>query len=126
MTIATDADRERFIQSLQSLPVVSLVLDEADMFGSQGLYNTPLAEGRDTERLVSIEYFDPAEPTHSFTANGGIRAQGQSSREFPKRSFRLSFRASYGTDELSFSLFGDDNPVHTFKNLVLRGGSQDG
>ena len=104
---------------------MSLVLDELDMFGPSGLYNTSEARGSSTERRVSVEYFDPRSPTDSFTASAGIRIHGGYSRVAPKRSFRLYFRPSYGLEELRFPLFGDDYPVQEFKRLVLRGGAHD-
>ena len=125
VSIASESDRERLDESVVSLPVVSLALDELDMFGPSGLYNTSKAQGSSTERRVSVEYFDPRSPTDNFVANAGIRIHGGYSRVAPKRSFRIYFRPSYGLEELRFPLFGDDYPVQEFKRLVLRGGAHD-
>lgn len=112
-------------QALSALPSMSIVMSNEDMFGSTGIYKNPTQKGRQWEREMSVEYFDPNGTTGNFQANAGIRVQGGASRDpsKPKRSFRLYFRSEYGVGELDApALFGSDNPVTSFDHLVLRAG----
>ena len=42
---------------LKSLPVMSIVLDQDDMFGSNGIYSNPTSQGVAWERPASLEFF---------------------------------------------------------------------
>ena len=44
---------------LLSLPVMSVVADVDDLFGSSGIYANAESQGVAWERSASLEYFDP-------------------------------------------------------------------
>ena len=115
--------RDRLNRSLESLPLLSVVMDQGSLFDREtGIYTHPEATGREWEREASIEFFQVGGA--SFRASCGIRIQGGWSRrpeETPKHSFRLSFRERYGTTALEFPLFGDKEE-ESISSLVLRAG----
>ena len=124
---------EALISGLSAIPSVSLVLDEDDLFGEEGIYIHPLREGMDWERAVSVEYFDPNTDA-AFQLNAGLRIHGGASRrpdQSRKHSFRLKFRSMYdGNAELAFPIFRDApfgaGAVERFDTLVLRANYSDG
>ena len=112
---------------LRSLPVLSLVLDKADIFGTNGIYSHSEAAGDLWERPVSIEYFDPNDPARQFHINGGVQILGSSQRTpaVRKHGFRVNFKADYGPNKLRFPLYPDTS-VAQFKNLSFFPGGHDG
>ena len=110
--------------ALTSIPTMSLVLPDADVFGPNGIYRNPLARGDAWERATSVEYFDPADPAARFQIDAGVRIQGGVSRDpsRPKKSLRLFFREQYGQGKLDFPLFGEFSGAREFDSIVLRGG----
>jgi hypothetical protein len=112
---------------LQSLPVVSLVMPTADMFGPGSLHANPLADGLGSEKPVSVEFFDPLGGEAGFHVNAGLRIQGDASRshtESPKKGFRIAFRDEYGPGKLDYNLF-ENSPVEEFDTLRLKMGFGD-
>lgn len=61
------AYRDSIRQDLKSIPTLSLVLDDEDFFGRNGIYSNPALEGRESERPLSVEYFDPNSDTEFHT-----------------------------------------------------------
>ena len=114
-------------QDLQSLPVISLVLDNADLFGPNGIYSNTEAAGDEWERPVSVEYFDPAQPGREFQVDAGVQILGSSQRTpiIRKHGFRVNFKAKYGAANLRFPIY-PDTKVSTFDNLSLHPGGHDG
>ena len=114
-------------QDLQSLPVISLVLDNADLFGPNGIYSNTEAAGDQWERPVSVEYFDPAQPGREFQVDAGVQILGSSQRTpiIRKHGFRVNFKAKYGAANLRFPLY-PDTKVSTFDSLSLHPGGHDG
>jgi hypothetical protein len=112
--------RETLAQDLKSIPTMSLVTAPENF----DIYAHALERGPEWERPVSVEFFDPGDPSRQFQINAGIRMQGVSARwEFmPKKSFRLFFKGQYGATKLTFPLF-PNSPVDQFDTLVLRGGA---
>lgn len=106
----------------QTIPVISLVTD-------WGHFNTlqafPEERGREWERPVNIEYFEPGGRA-AFNIPAGIRVHGNFSRLFnPKKSYRIYFRTDYGgPGRLKYPLFAD-SPVASFDKIVLKAGFQD-
>ncbi len=103
---------------LRSIPVLSIVLPVADVFGSGGLY--PNATQR-WERAASAELFYPDGRT-GFQVNCGVSMHGGSSRNWtstPKHSFRLYFRGTLGPSQLKYPLYGPEG-AHEFQTLVIR------
>jgi hypothetical protein len=45
--------------ALKSIPSISLALNQADMFGSSGIYSNPGGTGVGWERATSIEWINP-------------------------------------------------------------------
>jgi hypothetical protein len=111
---------------LQAIPAISLALDNADMFGPQGIYPNSEAHGEVWERPLSIEMLNP-DGAGGFQENAGIRIQGGAFRRFDltmKKSFRIIFRQEYGAGKLHYDLFGPD-AANDFQNIVLRANAND-
>ena len=111
---------------LQSLPVISLVLDKDDLFGPDGIYSNTEAAGDAWERPASVEYFDPAQPGREFQLDAGVQILGSSQRtpSVRKHGFRVNFKAKYGHDKLQFPIY-PETAVKTFENLTLHPGGHD-
>ena len=79
---------------LKTVPTLSLVLPQEDLFGSNGNYSHPLSSGLAWEREMSMELIDPANPdgTQNFQIDCGLRIQGGAFRRFDltKRSPSVS------------------------------------
>jgi hypothetical protein len=121
----------KYTRSLQadltSLPSMSIVMDQKDLFGSQGIYVNPESHGLAWERAASLELIYP-DDRDGFQSNAGIRVQGGAFRRFDltlKKSFRLIFREQYGSASLHYPLFGPQ-AADRFNNFVLRANSNDG
>ena len=105
-----------------SIPVYSIVGDPENLFGAKtGIYVNPGGEGRDWERKMSVELFDPLGREPGFQIDCGLRLRGAFSRsgDVPKHAFRLFFRSEYGAGKLEYPLFGDEG-VCKFNKLDLR------
>ncbi|MBN1415281.1 MAG: CotH kinase family protein [Bacteroidales bacterium] len=131
------------LESLESLPVVSIVSDIDNFFSksthpdSGGIYmyngepDGPTRDmkyhlGRGWERPASVEYFNSGvnDGSIDFQANCGIKIHGGATRtreKTHKHSFRLCFKAAYGPSKLEEQVFGEDSPEQ-YDWLVLRGG----
>jgi hypothetical protein len=109
--------------TLKAIPILSLVTDFSNMFGTNGIYINSTQSGSAWERPVSIELIY-ADNTKGFQINAGIRIHGGSSRSFsssPKKSFKLCFRGEYGSTRLNYKLFGN-KATDSFDNLIVRAG----
>lgn len=121
--------------ALKSLPVLSIVTDKGFLFshekdsekGGIYIYTGDTGDGgigKDWERPVSMEYFDP-ETQKEFQVNCGLRLHGGNSRKpgnSPKHSFRVSFRSDYGPSKLNLRFFDEPTATNEFNALVLRAG----
>jgi len=98
------------VESLKSLPAISLAMDVDDIFGAGGIYANPMGEGSTWERAASAELIFPEASQAGFGVNCGVRIQGKSSRtdQTPKHSLSLRFRKEYGPGKLKFPIFKDD------------------
>ena len=127
LSLPVDEARDVIKESLQSLPVMSIVGDIEDIFGlPSGLYTNPYPRGRDTEHPASVEYYE-ADGTKGFQIDAGLRMMGWTSRipqVSPKHSLRLVFRSEYGAGRLEYPLFPDSD-ITTFDTLALRSNSRD-
>ncbi len=119
-------------QGLVDLPAVSVVMDPADLFGPNGIYQNATARGDDWERATSIEFFYPAEYAgrrvdRGFALNCGVQINGNFSRltHQPKHSLRLVFKDRWGAPKLKFPLFADYD-VDEFDTLLLACGHNQG
>lgn len=116
--------RDEMNQALTSLPVVSLSFRNNDLFGFGGIYRSPQLRGRESERDIYFEYFNPTDPGDSVGSPGGIRIHGGNARDHPKKPLRIYFRKEYGNSRLEHDIY-PDSEVKSFKRLLLRGGGHD-
>ena len=116
-----------------SLAVLSVITDPDNLWDPRtGIHAEGLdpddanyeQRGRAWERPVTVEFYE-ANGDHEFSVNAGLRILGNTSREFPKKSFVLYFREHYGTDALRYQMF-DTIDRDRFESLVLRMGGDDG
>lgn len=132
-TIAGDASmsleeaQAAIVESLQSIPSMSFVMDIDDMFGNEGIYSNPNSTGENWERATSVELLNP-DGSDGFQIDAGVRIQGGAFRGFGltrKKSFRLLFKSNYGPSKLNYPLFGAD-ANSSYDTLILRMESNDG
>lgn len=105
-----------------ALPVLAIIMDSLDLYGSKGIYSNPWNEGIEWERFCQLQYF--IDGKLDMQANSGIRIQGGNSVGMAKKSFRLFFRSDYGNGKLEYPLFGP-NTVSSFENIVVKAGYDD-
>ena len=90
--------------------------------------STPNTINGASEVKTAIEWLNP-DGSVGFQVDCGIRHFGGAFTDFPKKNFRLYFRASWGAAKLEYPVFaGFDRglaPVEEFDQLELRGGSHD-
>jgi hypothetical protein len=108
------------VNSMTSIPTISLVASTDDIFGESGFY---FSKDDDVERKVSVEvlYADGSNEQ----IDGGAEAH---SHDRLKRSLRLNFRSEYGTKEWKTNIIrngplGSDAITTKHRTLVLRGGN---
>ena len=123
--------------ALLSLPVVSLVTEQGNLFDSAyGIYANPNQFASPTddgsmqwEVPVSMEYFEAGDGKQ-IQVDCGLRIQGgyfRSPTATPKHSFRLLFKRDYGPGKLDIPLFDyDHNAASRFDTIVLRAQGNDG
>ena len=115
---------------MKSIPTVSLVMDIDDWFGNKGIYINKSQDG--TERVVSMEYFDPNSGGQfqidcALSMQGGVTGGGTSLNRW--KSDKLSMRPRFktttddgtptgGPTKLNYKIF-DNSPTETFDTLVL-------
>jgi hypothetical protein len=105
------------------LPLVSLVMETADMFGAGGLYPNATEAGvkPSNEKPCSIEMLLP-DGKSAFAVTCAIDLHGNASRnplKNPKHGFKLAFKGDYGEAELKYGLFPDSS-AKSFDDLILR------
>ncbi len=113
--------RDEFVQGLTSIPVVSVVMDLADLFDARrGIYSNAQKHGRAWERPCSVEMIC-SDGRPGFQIDAGIRIRGGFSRmpNNAKHSFRLFFRKEYGKGKLKYPLFGEAG-AKEFDGIDLR------
>lgn len=110
-------------EGLTSIPTLSLVTDDANLFGKHGIYTYGIGKGLEWERPLSVEYLDP-NSDQQFQIDAGVRVHGADARNHVKKPLRLMFRSEYGEPTLNFPLF-PDSPVTEFDKLIVRGGGHE-
>ena len=112
---------EQLVDSLRSLPVLSLVThgDNLDIY-----FDDPQKRGPEAERPVSVELIYPDGSEPGFQIDAGVRIQGGVGRweQVPKHPLRLFFKQAYGPAQLDYPLF-PNSAVNDFNTLVLRAGA---
>lgn len=136
-----------------SLPIMSLVMDPADLFDSaRGIYvlgdcfaawdaeqTAPYEDwqtqgnfsqrGRAWEREVSVTLLDA--DGEGFSQIMGVRIKGGTSRTFEQKSLRLIAREDYGLKNVKYPLFPGNQCEETgeelekYKSFTLRNGGND-
>ena len=99
-------------------PVVSLVMDPADLHDPQrGILANVFERGREWERPGTVAYFDDGQL--QFATGVGVRVHGGGSRKSsPRQGFRLYFRREYGARQVPPGvLFGPD--AQPIRHLVI-------
>ncbi len=116
--------REKVSRALLSAPAISIVMDEASLFGKRGLYLKRSGRGVEWERECSFEWI-PGGKKRGAGVRCGLRLQGESVRMVsPKLNFQFRFRKKYGVGKLRARLF-EDGEVRRFDSLILRSPTQD-
>ncbi len=108
--------------SLTAIPTLSLVMNQDDFFGPDGINQNPTRTGFDWERATSVEFIYPNGENQNLQIDAGIRVQGGASRQpfhSPKHSLSLRFRETYGDNNLNAPLF-QGSSVTKFDSLHLR------
>lgn len=97
----------------RDIPVVSVVADDLAKFNF--MYWNGYKNG---EKAGHVSFYDT--DGRSFSADCGIKMNGESSLVLPKKNLALHFKGAFGCEKLEYDLFGGG--VTSFKNLVLRAG----
>ena len=106
---------------LMSIPSLSIVIPEADVWGANGVYANPQELGSEWERACSVEVLNP-DGSPNYQVEGGLKLQGAGSRAraIGKKSMRLVFRKRYGDSSFKYPLWGATGPDDV-GTIVLRG-----
>ena len=113
----------QMIDSLKSVPTISIVTDNPGPFQNEGGSNIR------SESPASVEMIFP-DGTPGFQEDGGLKHFGGYYTNFPKKSFRIGFRSEYGATKINYPIFkGFDYkhypPTDRFDVMDLRSGSHD-
>jgi len=86
--------KDKIKNALLSIPTLSIVMNQNDMFGTNGIYSNATSKGSAWERPTSVELIYPS-GTQGFQVNCGIQMQGGFSRTASKNTpFACFSRAS--------------------------------
>jgi hypothetical protein len=115
-----------------SLPVISIVTDEANLFDKNtGIYLNHNESGPDWERPAHVEFFEK-DGTLGFSQYCGIRLHGVGSKSFSQKSLRLYADRGYDyKDKISYNIFPGltdkvtGKSITDFKRLILRNSGSD-
>ena len=111
------------LAGLRSIPTLSVVMDPADLWGTDGIYIHSAERGDAWTRRASVELILPDGST-GFQEACDIEIHGWGWRYHSstlKHSFRLQFKQEYGAAKLEYPWFVDA-PVDRFDSIVLRAG----
>jgi len=131
-----------------NLPIVSLVLGENHLWDyNRGFHTAGISfdlwrsnnpnifpprqrsanyfqQGISTEKVGWFEFFDGDLDSVSVSGEVGLRMQGQSSRRFPRKSFRIYARSVYNNDNIEYPFF-ENHHTNEFERLILKNGGGD-
>lgn len=138
-----------------TFPVISLVTDKNNLFSydegiyvlgksrsiwkrrnggkkpSRGSYANYTRRGREWERPVYFEWFEP-DGTEGFALNMGTRVNGGWSRSYPMKPLRFYARSEYDEQKkINYELFpglkkkNSDETITSFKRVLLRNSGHD-
>jgi hypothetical protein len=102
------------------LPIIALSTEPKSLFGSEGIYSNSM---KDVEKPVHVEFYE-TDGLLALSFDAGIAIHGGTSQMEPQKSFAINLRNNYGTEEINYPLF-DENEVTSFKHFLLRTSGQD-
>jgi len=102
------------------LPIIALSTEPKSLIGSEGIYSNSM---KDVEKPVHVEFYE-TDGLLALSFEAGIQIIGNTSQKDPQKSFAVHLRKDYGTEEINFPLF-TDNEVTSFKHFLLRTSGQD-
>ena len=108
-----------FINEKSTLPVISLAMDPYWLYDEDdGIYTN----WEDSYEVPGhIEYFpDDRSNAAAFSSYLGVSIGGNSTKEYPKKSFSFRFRKGWGKSEIKFALWDTKPHVKKFDGLNLR------
>ncbi len=103
------------INENHTMPVLSIAVEPREFFGDSGIYQN-YKENREIRGSFSM-----FEENGSFTIDCGVKMYGHTALQLPKKNLKVNFRGKYGTDVLSYPVYGEDGP-EIFDSLCLRAG----
>ena len=113
----------QMIDSLKSVPTISIVTDNPSPFTNESSGNIRSQSPASVEMIFS-------DGSRGFQEDGGLKHFGGYYTNFRKKSFRIGFRSKYGATKVNFPLFDGFNykyypPTDRFDIMDLRSGSHD-
>ena len=118
-------------------PVVSLVTENANLYGKTGIIDHPANSGKEWERPCHVEIFTPG-GERVISQDAGLRIFGGSSRSLPQKSFRVVARKDGYYDAMKYNGNGSfDYPLfdgrktlsgellERYDRFILRNGGND-
>jgi len=115
------------------LPMLSLCADSLDLFDYErgimvpGVFfdNTNPEQsgnyyqtGKEWERIVNVEYHDPADNS-GINQTCGLRTHGNRARRYPQKGLKIYARDEYGKKRFTYPFF-ENSPLNSFKHLVIK------
>lgn len=100
------------INEHHELPVVCL-----DMNSYVEFYNSYMSGWKETDNVGNISFYEPG---GSFSIDGTVKLNGETSLVLDKKNLSVRFRGSLGQSELNYDLYGGG--VTEFRDFVLRAG----
>jgi len=105
------------------LPVVSIVTDNDNFWGTDGIYTQDFKP--DWEVPVNIEMFlNNGSDRSVFNESAGIKINGLYSWQLPQKMLGVYFKKKYGESKLEYKLFVDDKR-DSFDDFALRASGSD-
>ncbi len=111
------------IESVPTLPVVSITIDETDFHEVMSVTQWSRDKSTDIERACHIEYYE-SDGKIGTEFPCGIRVTGNSTRIYSQKSLGIYLRGGYGQSSVVYPFF-EGNKLNTYKSLVLRNAGQD-
>lgn len=103
------------INENHTMPVLSIAVEPGEFSGAGGIYKN-YTENREIRGSFSM-----FEDGGSFTIDCGVKMYGHTALQLPKKNLKVNFRGKYGSDVLSYPVFGESGP-EIYDSLCLRAG----
>lgn len=130
-TASKIATHSYFLSENSTFPIISLVIDPANLWDNQtGIYvvgtegthsdcgHEPANFFEDWEKPVHLSLFEPTGDA-GFAMDAGIRIFGGCTRTRAQKSLAIIARSQYGKNSIDYQLFPDMN-IDSFKSFILR------